>query len=97
MKFYPINQRVVLKQIEQTGTTAGGVIIPDTTKEGTELAEVVAVGPGAQLQNGQRGHMQCKVGDIVALPKSAFHRIDVDGEEYYIIREIDIITILEKE
>ena len=97
MKFYPIDQRVVLKQIEQTGTTAGGVIIPDTTKEGTELAKVVAVGPGRQLENGERNIMQCKIGDTVALPKSAFNRIDVNGEEYYIIREIDIITILEEE
>jgi len=97
MKFYPIDSRVVLKPIEQTGTTAGGVIIPDTTKEGTEMAEVVAVGPGRQLENGERATPQCKVGDTVALPKSAFHRIDVDGDEYYVIREIDIVTIMEKE
>ena len=97
MKFYPIDQRVVLKQIEQTGTTAGCVIIPDTTKEGTEFAEVVAVGPGRQLENGKRNIMQCQIGDIVALPKSAFHKIDIDDDEYYVIREIDIITILEKE
>ena len=97
MKFNPIDQRVVLKQIEVTGTTSGGVIIPDTTNEGTEQAEVVAVGPGRQLENGDRNIMQCKVGDVVAVPKSGFHRIDVEGEEYYIIREIDIITILEKE
>ena len=50
MKFNPIDQRVVLKQIEVTGTTSGGVIIPDTTKEGTEIAEVIAVGPGRQLE-----------------------------------------------
>lgn len=97
MKFNPIDSKVVLKQIEITGTTSGGVIIPDTTKEGTEQAEVVAVGPGRQLENGDRAKMQVKVGDIVSLPKSGFHRVDVDGEEYYVIREIDIITILEKE
>jgi len=90
-KFNPIDQRVVLKQIEVTGQTSGGVIIPDTTNEGTEIAEVVAVGPGRQLESGGRNIMQCKVGDTVAVPKSGFHRIDVDGEEYYVIR------ILEKE
>ena len=96
-KFNPIDSKVVLKQIEVTGQTSGGVIIPDTTNEGTEQAEVVAVGPGRQLENGERAAMQCKIGDTVAIPKSGFHRIDVDGEEYYIIREIDVITILEKE
>ena len=96
-KFNPIDQRVVLKQIEVTGQTSGGVIIPDTTNEGTEIAQVVAVGPGRQLEGGGRNTMQCKVGDTVAVPKTGFHRIDVDGEEYYVIREIDVITILEKE
>lgn len=95
MKFNPIDQRVVLKQIEVTGTTSGGVIIPDTTKEGTEIAEVIAVGPGRQLESGGRNTMQCKVGDTVVIPKHGFNRFDADGEEYYIIREIDILTILE--
>ena len=93
--FNPIDQKVILKQIELTGKTAGGVIIPDTTQEGTEHAEVVAVGPGRQLESGERNKMQCKVGDTVVIPKSGFHRFDSNGEEYYIIKEIDILTILE--
>ena len=97
MKFYPIDSRIVLKPIEQTGTTAGGVIIPDKLKGLEQTASIVAVGPGRQLESGQRATPQCKVGDTVALPKSAFHRIDVDGDEYYVIREIDIVTIMEKE
>lgn len=95
--FNPIDQGVILKQVEQTGTTAGGVIIPDTTNEGTEIAEVVAVGPGRQLENGERATPQVSVGDKVVIPKSGFHRLDVEGEEYYIIREIDILTIMEKQ
>ena len=95
--FNPIEQRVVLKQVETTGTTAGGVIIPDTTKEGTERAKVVAVGPGRVLENGTRMEPQCKPGDVVLLPKAGYHKFAADGNEYYIIREIDILTILENE
>ena len=95
--FQPIDQRVILKQIDQSGKTSGGVIIPDTTQEGTEHAEVISVGPGRQLENGDRNVMQCKVGDIVVIPKSGFHRFDSEGEEYYIIREIDILTITNRE
>ena len=95
--FEPIDQTVILKPIEKSGTTSGGVIIPDTTNEGTEQAEVVAVGPGRQLENGTRNTMQCKVGDTVILPKSSYRTFDSGEQEYYLIREIDILTILEKE
>jgi len=94
--FLPIADKVVIKKLDNEGQTTGGVIIPDTTQEGTRHAEVIAVGPGRNLENGNRTQMQCKVGDIVVFPKVG-NICEVKGEEYYIVREIDILTILEKE
>lgn len=94
--FKPIGDKVVLKQLESDGQTSGGVIIPDTTHESSRHGEVLAIGPGRILENGQRNHMQCKVGDIVIYPKLG-HIFEAGGEEYIILREIDLLTILEKE
>ena len=93
--FIPIADKVVIKKIENEGQTAGGVIIPDTTHEGTRHAEVIAVGPGRGLENGTRFEPQVKVGDIVVFPKVG-NVFEADGEEYYIVREIDILTIINK-
>ena len=93
--FKPIADKIVIKKIENEGQTSGGVIIPDTTQEGTRQAEVVAVGPGRILENGTRMEPQCKVGDIVVFPKVG-NIFEANGEEYYIVREIDILTILNK-
>jgi chaperonin GroES len=92
--FNPIADKVVIKKIENEGQTTGGVIIPDTTHEGTRHAEVIAVGPGRWLDNGERAEMQVKVGDKIIYPKVG-NICEVEGEEYYIVREIDILTILE--
>jgi|TARA_R110000787_G_scaffold72900_1_gene162533 chaperonin GroES len=92
--FKPIADKVIIKKIENEGQTLGGVIIPDTTQEGSRHAEVIAVGPGRILESGDRTSMQCKVGDTVIFPKMG-NIIEVEGEEFYIVREIDILTILE--
>jgi|TARA_R100000458_G_C8173541_1_gene173136 chaperonin GroES len=92
--FNPIADKVVIKKIENEGQTSGGVIIPDTTQEGSRHAEVIAVGPGRWLDNGTRTTMQVKPGDKVIYPKVG-NVCEVEGEEYYIVREIDILTILE--
>jgi chaperonin GroES len=92
--FNPIADKVVIKKIENEGQTTGGVIIPDTTHEGTRHAEVIAVGPGRWLDNGKRAEMQVKAGDKIIYPKVG-NICEVEGEEYYIVREIDILTILE--
>ena len=92
--FRPIADKVVIKKIENEGQTSGGVIIPDTTQEGSRHAEVIAVGPGRWLDNGNRAEMQVKVGDKIVYPKTG-NIVEVEGEEYYIVREIDILTILE--
>ena len=94
--FLPIADKVIIKKIENEGQTIGGVIIPDTTQEGSRHAEVIAVGPGRILENGERTEMQCIVGDTVVFPKVG-NIIEVEGEEFYVVREVDILTILEKE
>jgi len=94
--FLPIADKVIIKKIENEGQTSGGVIIPDTTQEGSRHAEVIAVGPGRILENGERTEMQCIAGDTVVFPKVG-NVIEVEGEEFYVVREIDILTILEKE
>tara|TARA_R100000152_G_scaffold17463_1_gene9033 strand:+ start:305 stop:595 length:291 start_codon:yes stop_codon:yes gene_type:complete len=93
--FNPIADKVIIKKIENEGQTLGGVIIPDTTHEGTRKAEVIAVGPGRILENGTRMESQCKVGDVIVYPKTG-HIFEHEGEEYYIVREIDILTIINK-
>jgi len=93
--FNPIADKVVVKKIENEGQTSGGVIIPDTTQEGSRHAEVIAVGPGRWLDNGKRTEMQVKVGDKIVYPKVG-NIVEFEGEEYYIVREVDILTILEK-
>jgi len=94
--FLPIEDNVVLKQVTDTGQTSGGVIIPDTTQEGTLQGEVIAVGPGRNLENGDRTHMQSKTGDIVVYPKYGAKEVEIDGEDYLIIKEKELLTILEQ-
>ena len=93
--FIHIEDKVILKKIENEGQTLGGVIIPDTTHEGTRQAEVIAVGPGRALEDGTRLEPQVKVGDIIVFPKVG-NIFEHKGEEYYIVREIDILTILKQ-
>ncbi len=94
--FLPIEDNVVLQKATETGQTAGGVIIPDTTQEGTLSGEVIAVGPGRNLENGDRTHMQCKIGDIVVYPKYGAKELEIDGDDYLIIKEKELLTILEQ-
>tara|TARA_R110001592_G_scaffold141485_1_gene362980 strand:- start:305 stop:622 length:318 start_codon:yes stop_codon:yes gene_type:complete len=94
--FIPVGDRIVLRQYDEGDMTTGGVIIPDTTQEGSLQGEVVAVGPGRILDNGERGPMQCNVGDIVVYPKFGTTNLDVEGDEYFILRENDVLTIIEK-
>ena len=93
---YPIGDKVVVKKLDGADTTSGGVIIPDTSQEATIRAEVIAVGPGNLLLSGSRGHMQCKVGDVVVYPKYGAKELEIDGEDYLIIKEKELLTILEQ-
>lgn len=91
---YPIGDKVVIKRVDDGDVTSGGVIIPDTTQEALIKGEVIAVGPGMQLISGSRGNMQCKVGDTVVFQKHGARKVELEGEEYLVIREPDLETII---
>lgn len=95
--FKPVGDKIVLKKITETGQTSGGVIIPDTTQEGTLMGEVVAVGPGRILENGERSEMQCIIGDKIIYPKFGAKELEINNEDYLIIRENEILTIILEE
>ena len=95
MKVRPLHDRVVVKRLEEKGEVVrGGIVIPDTAKEKPQEGEVVAVGNGKILDNGTRVAMEVKAGDRVLFGKYSGSEIKVDGEEYLIMREDDILGIL---
>ena len=95
MKVKPLQDRVIVKRIEEEETTKGGIIIPDTAKEKPIEGEVVAVGGGKLLDTGQKQPLEVKKGDKVLFGKYAGTDIQVEGEEHLIMREDDIIAIIE--
>ncbi len=96
MKLKPLHDRVVLKRIEEEEVKKGGIIIPDTAKEKPQKAEVVAVGEGKILDNGQKVPITVKPGDIVLIGKYAGTEVKIDDEEFVIVREDEILAIIEK-
>ncbi len=96
MKLKPLYDRVVVKKIEMEQKTAGGIILPDTAKEESQLGEVIAVGEGKLLENGEVRPLKVKVGDKVLYSKYAGNEVKVDGEELLILREEDILAIVEE-
>jgi chaperonin GroES len=95
MKFRPLHDRVVVKRIEEEAKTAGGIIIPDTAKEKPQQGEVVAVGPGARDEAGKVNPLDVKVGDRVLFGKWSGSEVKIDGEELLIMKESDILGVLE--
>ncbi len=95
MKVKPLADRVLVKRIEEEEVRKGGIIIPDTAKEKPQKGEVIAVGPGRVDENGKRIPMEVKVGDKVIFSKYAGSEVKIDGEEYLIMREDDILAIIE--
>ena len=96
MKFRPLHDRVLLKRVESEGKTAGGIIIPDTAKEKPMEAEVIACGPGAYNEDGDaRMALDVKEGDRVLISKWAGTEITVDGQELLVVKESDIMGIIE--
>ena len=91
----PLHDRVVLKRIEEKEQVSGGIIIPDTAKEKPQEGEVVAVGTGKLLDNGTRIEPGIEVGDRVLFGKYAGSDIKLDGEEYLILREDEILGVIE--
>lgn len=95
MKFKPLNDRVLVKRLESEEKTAGGLYIPDTAKEKPSKGEVVAVGPGKIADDGKKIAMTVKAGDSVLFNKYAGTEIKIDGVDHLVMREDDILGILE--
>jgi chaperonin GroES len=95
MKFRPLHDRVVVKRVEEDTKTAGGIIIPDTAKEKPQQGEVVAVGPGARDEQGKVVPLEVKPGDRVLFGKWSGTEVKIDGQDLLIMKESDILGILE--
>ncbi len=95
MKFKPLRDRVLVRYSSEEEKTAGGLFIPDAAKEKPQKGTVVAVGPGRVTDDGKRQAMEIKVGDTVLFDKYSGSKIKIDDEEYLIIREEDILGIVE--
>ena len=96
MKFRPLHDRVLIESLESEEKTAGGIIIPDTAKEKPQEGKVIAVGPGAKLEDGKTIPMDVKVGDRVLFGKWSGTEVKVDGKEYSIMKESDIMGVVGK-
>ena len=96
MKLRPLDDRVVIKQLDAEEKTSGGIILPDTAKEKPQIGKVVAVGPGKVLDDGKRNKMSVKKNDEVIYAKYSGNDVEIDGESYVVMRESDILGIVEK-
>jgi chaperonin GroES len=97
MKFRPLHDRVVVKRIDAEEKTAGGIIIPDTAKEKPSQGEIVSVGPGGRDESGKLIPMDVKAGDRVLFGKWSGTEVKIDGVEYLIMKESDIMGVLAEE
>ena len=95
MKFRPLHDRVVVRRIQEDERTKGGIIIPDTAKEKPQQGEIVAVGPGAPDEKGNVQPLDVKPGDRVLFGKWSGTEVKIDGEELLIMKESDILGLLE--
>jgi len=96
MKFRPLHDRVLVRRLEQNDRTAGGIIIPDTAKEKPAEGEIVAVGSGVRDEHGKLTPLDVKAGDTVLFSKWAGTEVTIDGEELLVMKESDVMGILEK-
>ena len=96
MKFRPLQDRVLVRRIDAEEKTAGGIIIPDTAKEKPQQGQVVAVGPGARNEAGQFVAPDIQVGDTVLFGKWSGTEVKIDGEDLLIMKESDIMGVLEQ-
>ncbi len=95
MAFRPLHDRVLIRRIEEENKTTGGIIIPDTAKEKPQQGEVIAVGPGARDETGKLVPLDVKAGDKVLFGKWSGSEVTIDGEELLIMKESDILGIIE--
>lgn len=95
LKIRPLHDRVIVKRLAEERTTASGIVIPDSAAEKPTRGEVLAIGTGKALDNGQVRALQVKVGDIVLFGKYAGNEVKIDGEEIVVMREEDIMGVIE--
>jgi chaperonin GroES len=93
MKLRPLHDRILVKRIEPADVVKGGIIIPDSAKEKPQEGKVVAVGNGKILENGNRLEMSVKEGDTILFGKYSGSEVKIDGEEYLILREDDVLAV----
>jgi chaperonin GroES len=96
MKFRPLHDRVVVRRVEQEHKSAGGIIIPDTAAEKPQQGEIIAVGPGARDENGKVVAPDVKKGDRVLFGKWSGTEVKIDGQELLIMKESDIMGVLDR-
>ncbi len=96
MHFRPLHDRVAVRRIDAEEKTAGGIIIPDTAKEKPQEGEIVAVGPGARNERGELVPLDVKAGDRILFGKWSGTEVKIDGEELLIMKESDILGVVEK-
>tara|TARA_R110000744_G_scaffold39158_1_gene89178 strand:+ start:2478 stop:2774 length:297 start_codon:yes stop_codon:yes gene_type:complete len=93
-----IEDNIILKALEPEKLTAGGVIMPDTASEASDRGKVLHIGPGrCLLMDGKRMTMQTQIGDTVAYPKNLARKVEVDGEDFWVIREVEVLMIIKRE
>jgi len=96
MKLRPLDDRIVVKPQEAEEKTAGGIVLPDAAKEKPLMGKVISVGPGRMLDNGKRAEVAVKKNDTILFGKYGGNDIKIDGEDYKILRESDVLGIVEK-
>jgi chaperonin GroES len=96
LKLKPLSDRLVVKPLEQEEVTPGGIVLPETAKEKPQKGEIVAVGPGARDEDGKRIAMDVSVGDKVLFAKYAGTEIKVEGDKLLILRESDILAVIDE-
>jgi chaperonin GroES len=94
MNFRPLHDRILVRRLEQDEKTAGGIIIPDTAKEKPIQGEIVAAGPGARNDKGEIAALDVKVGDVILFGKWSGTEVKIDGQEYLIMKESDVLGVL---
>jgi chaperonin GroES len=95
MKIRPLHDRVIIQRLEEEEKTKGGIIIPDTAKEKPQEGKVIAVGPGKILENGTKTTLDVKIGDKILFGKYSGTEIKIEGEEFLMMREEDILGVIE--
>ena len=95
MKLRPLDDRIVIKQSEAEEKTSGGIILPDSAKEKPQIGKIIAVGPGALLDDGKRAKMSVKKNDKVLYAKYMGSDVEIDNDKYVIIKESDVLGIIE--